>query len=69
VGNVIGGVEGFLNESIPVAERSPGVVETEISTSVYDDVAQEVATDMQRPHWDDQIQEVGQGLLCRGDWK
>jgi hypothetical protein len=62
---VIGGVEGFLNESIPVAERLPGAGKTEISTSVYDDVAQEVATGMQYLHWDDLIQELDQGLLCR----
>lgn len=62
---MIGGVEGFSNELIPVAERLPGVGETEISTSVYDDVVQEVARSIQHLQWDDPIQEVGQGLLRR----
>lgn len=62
---MIGGVEGFSNGLIPVAERLPGVGETEISTSVYDDVVQEVARSIQHLQWDDPIQEVGQGLLRR----
>lgn len=62
---MIGGAEGSSNESIPVAERLPGVGETEISILVYDDVVQGVATSIQRLQWDDPIQEVGQGLLCR----